>query len=180
MGENFLPWREEWIALLGAQKWGGNSGWGGRLWGEGRPEAHIKCPPPPQSFPMPAVGGLATLVLTSASFQSPGMQKDSSRSLPHSSKIRSSEEGTEFAEGACEDLGSTRLSAAFPNAPRSPPRPPGLPCTPAPWCVQCRSFCSPLPQLLHRPPCLLWEELLRGGYDLLGLRGFWGQDGPSL
>ena len=59
-------------------------------WGEGRPEVKIKRP----SRPPPTPACVAWyLLLTSASFQSPGMQKDSSRSLPHSSKIRSSEEG---------------------------------------------------------------------------------------
>lgn len=52
--------------------------------------AKSSAPPPPS---MPAVFGVGTSLLTSASFQSPGMQKDSSRSLPHSSRIRSSEEG---------------------------------------------------------------------------------------
>lgn len=55
-------------------------------------KAGTRCPLP--ILPKAAVCGAAvTLLLTSASFQSPGMQKDSSRSLPHSSKIRSSEEG---------------------------------------------------------------------------------------
>lgn len=47
---------------------------------------------PSLSFPTPVVWDPIALLLTSASFQSPGMQKDSSRSLPHSNKMRSSEE----------------------------------------------------------------------------------------
>lgn len=55
-----------------------------------REDQRAKSSAPPST---PAVLGVGTSLLTSASFQSPGMQKDSSRSLPHSSRIRSSEEG---------------------------------------------------------------------------------------
>lgn len=156
----------------GSSKVGRKLGLGREAVGRGKTRGPHQAPLP--AFPMPAVGGLATLVLTSASFQSPGMQKDSSRSLPHSSKIRSSEEG-EFAEGACEDLGSMRLSAAFPDAPRS--LPPGLQaplhhgvCSAEASALSLRSFTD--------NPCLLWQELLRGGSGLLGTEGFLGSGWP--
>lgn len=81
----------------------------------------------------------------------------------------------EFAEGACEDLGSMRLSAAFPDAPRS--LPPGLQaplhhgvCSAEASALSLSSFTD--------NPYLLWEELLRGGSGLLGTEGFLGSGWP--
>lgn len=119
--------------------------------GEREDQSPKSSAPPPQSFPMPAGGGLVTLVLTSASFQSPGMQKDSSRSLPHSSKIRSSEEGDRVCKGSMWRPG--KHATPQPSSPVHPDVSPlGLPGPPAPWCVLSRSLCWPLPPPAHRPP----------------------------
>ena len=69
----------------GRLKLGREARWGGKTRGQSR----VRLPILPHTSCAQAI----TLLLTSASFHSPGMQKDSRRSLPHSSKIRSSEEG---------------------------------------------------------------------------------------
>lgn len=68
-------------------------------------------PPPHPSLAAP-YAAVGTLLLTSASFQSPGMQKDSSRSLPHRSKIRSSGEGNKVGTGVNAALEHIQLSAS--------------------------------------------------------------------
>ena len=80
---NGLPSRE--LTGDGRLKLGREAGWGGKTRGQSR----VRLPILPHTSCAQAI----TLLLTSASFHSPGMQKDSRRSLPHSSKIRSSEEG---------------------------------------------------------------------------------------
>lgn len=147
---------------------------GERLWGEGRPEAKVQHPLPPS----PHAGVcccVVTWLLTSASFQSPGMQKDSSRSLPHSSKIRSSEEGDTFAKGVSEDLGSCSSCVLPPDAPRSRPHL-GLrhPCTSA-WACAAQKPLPASPQAPCRPHCLRGEGLLlQGASGLPGTEGFLG------
>lgn len=89
----------------------GDSSWRGRLSGEGKPGQN---PVPLLMLPHVPHGWSTTLLLTSASFQSPGMQKDSSRSLPHSNKIRSSEEeGQSLQRRLSGYLGAIQPSAIF-------------------------------------------------------------------
>lgn len=158
------------------------SGWGGRQWGEGRAEAETRHPLP--ILPMAAVrGAVGPLLLTSASFQSPGMQKDSSRSLPHSSKIRSSgerEQSWHRDEWRPGKYATLSLAADKYRSLRflglQHPCPPG---SPAPWCVRCRHLC--LPGSFTDHSCPLCEELLiQGGSWFAWYRGVSGDMGPSM
>lgn len=154
-------------------------GWGGEVVGGGESRGRTQVPPPHLSQ-APVCSAVGALLLTSASFQSPGMQKDSSRSLPHSSKIRSSGEGDRVGTGVSGGLENIQLSASpLINTEASHS-----------WASSTQLHQAPL----HRGVCSvdnfawlghlqttlmpLWEEFLMQGWAGLGLpgtEGFLGQ-----